>query len=298
MGAPVRYVVNWGRLYSMWPVHLETACCTPPDSVILGDNKPIASYDVGDRVVGLTGHVSVTQTFSRAFEGDLLRIRGSGMLPFLVTPEHPVLTVPRSLSGGKGEYSTDKRWKPAAEVIASPPVKRDGRFLYPTGDHDCILVPRIKGSVGLDSVDLRDFATKKGLNIVRGRGGSPPLEFPLEADTAWLLGLYVAEGWTSKNHDVFFALGHDEESLARRVETVVSGLGYSPFTKTRQTGLNVRFSSSILARALREWCGHLAENKKMPDFILYHQDTKILEAFLSGYLEGDGSRTTDSRGPR
>jgi NADH:ubiquinone oxidoreductase subunit B-like Fe-S oxidoreductase len=298
VGAPVRYVVNWGRLYSMWPVHLETACCTPPDSVILGDNKPIASYGVGDRAVGLTGHVGVTQTFSRPFEGDLLSIRGRGMLPFLVTPEHPILTVPRSLSGGKGEYSTDRRWKPAAEVVASPPVKRGGRFLYPTGDHDCILVPRIKGSVGLDSVDLRDFATEKGLNIVRGRGGSPPLEFPLDADTAWLLGLYAAEGWTSKNHDVFFALGHDEEDLARRVETIVSGLGYSPFTKAGPTGLNVRFSSSILARALREWCGHLAENKKMPDFILYHRDPRILEAFLSGYLEGDGSRTTDPRGPR
>jgi len=28
IGAPLRYVVNWGRLYSMWPVHLETACCS------------------------------------------------------------------------------------------------------------------------------------------------------------------------------------------------------------------------------------------------------------------------------
>jgi NADH-quinone oxidoreductase subunit B len=28
IGAPIRYVVNWGRLYSLWPVHLETACCS------------------------------------------------------------------------------------------------------------------------------------------------------------------------------------------------------------------------------------------------------------------------------
>jgi len=26
--APLRYVVNWGRIYSLWPVHLETACCS------------------------------------------------------------------------------------------------------------------------------------------------------------------------------------------------------------------------------------------------------------------------------
>ncbi|HVB95166.1 MAG TPA: LAGLIDADG family homing endonuclease [Nitrososphaerales archaeon] len=28
IGAPLRYNVNWGRLYSLWPVHLETACCS------------------------------------------------------------------------------------------------------------------------------------------------------------------------------------------------------------------------------------------------------------------------------
>ena len=25
---PVRFLVNWGRLYSLWPVHVETACCS------------------------------------------------------------------------------------------------------------------------------------------------------------------------------------------------------------------------------------------------------------------------------
>lgn len=25
---PLGYIVNWGRLYSLWPVHLETACCS------------------------------------------------------------------------------------------------------------------------------------------------------------------------------------------------------------------------------------------------------------------------------
>ncbi|HJN57437.1 MAG TPA: NADH-quinone oxidoreductase subunit NuoB [Nitrososphaerales archaeon] len=26
--APLRYIINWGRIYSLWPVHLETACCS------------------------------------------------------------------------------------------------------------------------------------------------------------------------------------------------------------------------------------------------------------------------------
>jgi NADH:ubiquinone oxidoreductase subunit B-like Fe-S oxidoreductase len=297
VGAPIRYIVNWGRLYSLWPVHLETACCTPPDTVILGDNKPISSYQVGDRVIGATGHVGVNQTFSRSFKGDLLRVRGRGMLPFMVTPEHPVLTVQRKLRSGKGEYSDVTTWKAASRLVQAPAVKKNGVYLYPTAEHDCLLIPRISGSVGLEGIELKEYVSRRGLNIVRGRGENPPLEFPLNADTAWLLGVYTAEGWTTEDHDVYFAFGHDEEKLVRRVERIAKGLGYSPNIKVRETGVNVRFSSSILARALRSWCGHLAENKRMPDFILYHTDADILRAFIAGYLEGDGSDTIDERGP-
>jgi NADH-quinone oxidoreductase subunit B len=25
---PLGYAVNWGRIFSLWPVHLETGCCS------------------------------------------------------------------------------------------------------------------------------------------------------------------------------------------------------------------------------------------------------------------------------
>ena len=25
---PLGYAINWGRLFSLWPVHLETGCCS------------------------------------------------------------------------------------------------------------------------------------------------------------------------------------------------------------------------------------------------------------------------------
>ncbi len=28
VASPLGYVINWSRLYSLWPVHLETACCS------------------------------------------------------------------------------------------------------------------------------------------------------------------------------------------------------------------------------------------------------------------------------
>jgi NADH-quinone oxidoreductase B subunit len=297
IGDPMRYIANWGRLYSLWPVHLETACCVPPETVILGDNKTIAEYVPGDKVTGLTGHVGVVRTFDREYAGDLIEVTGRGMLPLLLTPEHPILTASRVIRSGKGEYILGTSWKKAGELIGAPPVKVKGRFVLPTATHDCLLVPRIKGFVNLRTIPLGPYSTARGLAILKGRREDPPLDFPLTPGTAWLLGMYVAEGWTTKNHDVFFSLGKHERALASRIASLASSLGYSPQIRERETTLVVRFSSSILARALREWCGHLAENKKIPDFVLYHRNLRILTSFLKGYHGGDGNVTKDPRGP-
>jgi NADH-quinone oxidoreductase B subunit len=296
-GDPIRYLANWGRLYSLWPVHLETACCVPPDTLLLGDNKPISAYDVGDEVTGSSGPVKVDETFSRMFEGDLIEILGRGMLPFMVTPEHPILTVRRVLQSGKGEYSWDQNWKHAGDLAHAPPTKSNGRPLYPSGEHDCLLIPRIKGTIDFRTISLASYVHPRGLNIVRGRGESPPLQLPLTRNSAWLLGIYVAEGWTTENHDVYFSFAHDEHDLIGQVMETARSLGYHPSIVKRRTSTWVRFSSSILARALRDWCGHEAENKRIPDFILYHTDIGILKAFLTGYLKGDGNVTVDDRGP-
>jgi len=34
--APLKYVVNWSRLYSLWPVHLTTACCSAEFGAMMG----------------------------------------------------------------------------------------------------------------------------------------------------------------------------------------------------------------------------------------------------------------------
>ncbi len=297
IGSPIRYLANWGRLYSLWPVHLETACCVHPDTIILGDNKLISEYKPGDSTTGESGHSEVIRTFSREYSGTLVEVTGRGMLPLLLTPDHPVLTAQRVVRSGKGEYVSGTSWKMTGELVSAPPVKVNGRFVYPSKTHDCLLIPRIKGHVGLTTIALGPYSTRRGLAIVRGRVENPPLEFPLTVKTAWLFGIFVAEGWTTKNYDVFFSLGRHERLLAKRISGLVRSLGYSPQIKLRETALVVRFSSRILSRALREWCGHLAEHKRIPDFILYHRKTELLRAFLRGYQKGDGNVTIDKRGP-
>ncbi|MDG7009786.1 MAG: NADH-quinone oxidoreductase subunit NuoB [Nitrososphaerota archaeon] len=297
IGDPMRYLANWGRLYSLWPVHLETACCVPPETVILGDDKQISEYEPGDMAASASGLVIVTRTFKRQYSGYMLEVTGRGMLPIRLTPEHPVLVASRLLRSGKGEYLPGTSWKKASELVSAPPVKANGESVFPDVAHDCLLIPRIKGHLELTSIPLSPYANRRGLAVMRARRDSPPLDFPLNVKTAWLLGVYVAQGWTSENHYVFFSVGKHEKSLARRISLLAKSLGYSPQIRERETALVVRFSSSVLARALREWCGHLAENKKVPDFILHHRSEPLLRSFLSGYLKGDGSVTVDKGGP-
>lgn len=61
---PIRYIVNWGKLYSLWPVHLTTACC----SVEFGAaNCP--RFDVG--------RMGVAQFFGSLRQCDLIVIEGT-----------------------------------------------------------------------------------------------------------------------------------------------------------------------------------------------------------------------------
>ena len=42
--APLRYVVNWGRIYSLWPVHFETACCCAEWGAVSGPRFDIERW--------------------------------------------------------------------------------------------------------------------------------------------------------------------------------------------------------------------------------------------------------------
>ena len=74
-------------------VELTLRCfvCVPGRTVIVGDNKQIRNSRAMDKSVGISGLCDVRETFSRSYEGRLVKIRAAGLLPIELTPEHPVL---------------------------------------------------------------------------------------------------------------------------------------------------------------------------------------------------------------
>lgn len=61
---PLGYAINWGRLWSLWPVHLETACCSVEFGAASGSR-----YDVE--------RFGIIEAFGSLRQCDLLVVQGT-----------------------------------------------------------------------------------------------------------------------------------------------------------------------------------------------------------------------------
>ena len=188
----------------------------------------------------------------------MTRIRAVGTLPLSITDEHEVLT-----SDSKTSF-----WFPASKVVPR---------------ENYLMIPRIKGTLDYPLLDLSPYTTKP--NIVTGKGY--PMDFPLNFDSSWLVGLYLAEG-SVQEEGIRFSLGRHEKDLAKRLVEVIQSLGYKGGMSGRGSTVKVKLDSRVLGRAFRSLCGDSCYNKAVPHFILDHKDLKLSEGLLKGYLEGDG----------
>lgn len=266
--------VKEGRLKS--GAALDSCACLLGDTVLMGDNKPISEYQVGDSVVGMHRLNKVTETFVREYDGDMIRVEAKGILPFAITPEHPLLVVKADNRPNHKLPNLKMEWRLAGDL-----KERRNTPKYSKGDY--LLLPRVDGDIDAVEVPLEQPSSQRGL---KHRIGS----FPLNPSTAWLFGVYVAEGYATVGR-IYFSLHRKERAVAERIVGVLETLGLTASIKDvpNEEGIVVDCCSSVLGRNFPKWFGHLAANKRMPDFILYHKDVEVVGAFLEGYALGDGS---------
>lgn len=118
-------------------------------------------------------------------------------------------------------------------------------------------------------------------------------DFTCKEDLAWLLGFYTAEGSSSKYLTSItnknFKLIEKAEKIARKY---FENIKVDSFR--RKDGLyQLNISSQTVATYFKENCGATAKRKKVPSFIL-NAPTRIVQAFLEGYLLGDGEKLKHS----
>ena len=262
--------------------------CLPPDSVISGEFKEISQYKKGDLVYGYSGSEgSVKQVLERDYDGKLVRLKAQGCLSIGVTSDHKVLVVHAiQKCGGKNrkfhrEFPSPT-WVPAKELRRRPMCENK---------NDCgdfVVIPKLKGSFTGYELPISPFTNKRGLSVLKGKG--LPMVFKLNKISAWLLGLYVAEGCSSASKgELIFCLGKHEKDLISQTVKNIKSIGYSAGVRDRQTSSIVILYSRVLCRAFKEWCGENAHSKRIPEFIINHSDLDIVSAFLKGYILGDGN---------
>lgn len=219
-------------------------------------------------------------TMQRHYSGQLIDIDSQGGL-VSCTPEHPFYVRHRSGKSYPLRLSAAE-WVEARDLVVG----------------DYLLVPRIKQKRSDMVIDLRPFILEGSDGLGRKTfGNNATKEIPLNEDTAWLIGLYVAEG--SSSPKVRFALGSHEEEIANRVIKVVESIGYSASSRQCEGNfLEVSSGAILLGRWLKENCGDNAHTKCIPRVILEHEDPCIRAAFLAGLVQGDGHTRLQSSSTR
>jgi len=256
--------------------NLDACACLPGHTLLMGDNKPISEYRVGDRVAGMHRLNTVSDVFVRDYDGDMVTVHAKGILPFSLTPEHPLLVVNADNRPNKELPNLKMEWR-----LAGGLRERHNRPRYSKGDY--LLLPRIDGDVDAKDIPL-DWARSRGRLKHKIKG------FRLNHSTAWLLGLYVAEGFATKGR-IYFSLHSKERPIAEKAVRVLESIGATATIKDvpDEQCILIDCCSAVLGRTFLSWFGHLAPNKRVPDFLMYHKDLEIVESFLDGYSLGDGN---------
>jgi len=111
---PLGYAINWGRIWSLWPVHLETACCSVEFGAASGPR-----YDVE--------RFGIIEAFGSLRQCDLIVVQGTvtrKMAPRLrmvydqmPEPKYVIAMGACAISGGPFFYNTYSVVKGADHVI-------------------------------------------------------------------------------------------------------------------------------------------------------------------------------------
>ena len=123
-----------------------------------------------------------------------------------------------------------------------------------------------------------------------------PASSPLDEETAYLFGLWLAEGYIRDKKTVDFCLSEKEELLIKRIKAWAKRLLRKPYNHPTRLGgaVNVGFTHAELARFITDNFGAGSKNKHLPFWSFVLPDNLFL-SLLTGWADGDGWKGKDGR---
>jgi DNA primase len=254
---------------------------------------PIAEVEPGDEVIGLGGcYETITDKWFKS--GPTLRIKtGAAKEGIELTPDHHCIFVkreealraiprvhPRQLGGKKLRFSSRHSRKIAnvrLSVEQASEIREGDFWLYPViPDED------------------RDDSPLPGEHLIKpytkGPHNDRVTKLPVNPRTAWLYGLWLAEGSLYRGGVKWSFGAHEADSLAEEVVSVVDGefdRRSTMFVRPHRNNCEVTCSSTDLAALFGHWFGRGCEHKRVPAQAL-SWTVECQAALLRGYFDGDG----------
>lgn len=302
--------------------------CVSPESFVETSEglKRASDIAMGD---SLKNHLGTYSTVLAAVRRPLreqeaaysLRVRGLSAVRTVLSEDHPLLAAKKYNNGnghkvGQAEFIKVKDLQPGDYVgypIARHEVPRPAldlaeyttrasttQFVYV--DHHDPGAPKafeylISGSATgsrQDQLEANDWSVNqyKVAQIAVREGRTLrrlPRYVPFNAELAWALGLYTAEG-NSTTKQVLFALHKEETSYVARLNAIFAeffGAAPALISEKTENGIQAVFSSVIAADFFGSVCPGDSRTKQVPKLVK-EASQHIVLSYLLGYLEGDG----------
>jgi HK97 family phage portal protein len=248
--------------------NVSSICFAPGARVITERGvQPIEDVVPGTLVLTHRGRYrKVTAISEKLYEGPMVRLKAKALDSALVTPNHPYLAVnEKPTRTHRRRHDGDQQWIAADQLRV---WARNSRRAY---DQLTLPVPTNDEPPAIDGADY---------------------------DLAKLIGLYAADGCSSKGGIVIY-LGPEEEALGRWAAGMArERFGARVSVRRVQNAYTnvwrVEARSQRLRELLREMCGGAgASKKRLPNWLISGSD-ELARGALAGLVAGDGSLRTPS----
>lgn len=222
------------------------------------------------------------------YDGKMYHLENRGV-SLMITPNHNLYVSKGSyFNGGKNNY---KRTYPFELCTPDKYYLEDKRF-----KKGCKWIGKVESETYVVSgyTKVREYCRREYHNS--------DIEIDLHSFVKFL-GYYIAEGCASTTDEKDFnkgdiSIGRDRSDYKKKlIDELIINIGFTPrdatdYNKNGNSGCT-RFYSTVLARWLIDNCGHMAWNKKVPDFIK-ELPSEYIKEFLEYLYLGDGHKAATS----
>jgi site-specific DNA-cytosine methylase len=238
--------------------------CFPAGTLVLSESGlvPIEDVSVGDMVYTHRGRWRRVLRTGGKKDAPLVLVKGRGG-SVTCTPDHPFYSVRKFLSWVEGKQAykiSDPEWVDAQDLV--------GRYWTTPSEFPPSDVPPCDAA-----------------------GAQIPFD-PGDTEFAWLVGRYLADGWTRfyrGKGSVIFGIGENKSDYFR------DRIASSEFPATESVERTAR-KFSITRTAMASWVyenfGSGSSKKRIPGWV-YGAPEKWRKELLNGYLSGDGWQPND-----